>query len=485
MTHYSPGYDWDIFISYPHEADAPGVENTGWVSKFCELFINRISLKTRHDPHIYYDKKQLGASDHLNNDILAAARKSFIFVPILSPRYFAPDKFAWKELKAFCSSGDVAGRIYPIYIEPVARPDRDPAVREIKENKFYKGEDDNTATLTPPEYFVDLQHIAGQIVRRLRPPSLAVPGKTVWLAEREASLKDEWEQMRSYLEDQLKLHVLPTEDYRGDNEALHAAVESDLKAADIFIQLLSPGDEAAHRVEQPNEISRAQLQSDAAKRENRRRQNGSVNGGQSSSRLLQWRKPVKPGIFIHWNEELMNGPDVIAGSLTDLRAAIIAKFDEVQKLERPADGNGHVEKKLLFINAAKDDKDIADDLLQRAIKLLSDNPLWTAKRSPYDGSPEELQLALDDNLALCNAVWLIYGRLRAPWVDRQLSYFSKISSRRKTPLAKEKRPILLVPPSEPRRDIFYSPVDNKTVDLQNGITDDGVRELIDQLVSAR
>jgi hypothetical protein len=488
VTHYSPDCDWDIFISYPNEADVPGVDNAGWVSTFCNYFKNKISLKTRHDVRTYYDREQLGASDHLESDILKAARKSFIFVPILSPRYFAQGKFAWQELKAFCEGRDVTGRIFPIYIEPVARPDRDPSVRGLKENKFYKGQGDRTATLAPNEYIVELQHIAGQIVRRLSPVA-TLSGKTIWLAEREASLKEEWEQIRGYLEDELRLNVLPAYDYPADPERLRSEVESDLKKADIFVQLLSPEDEVLHHDEHPGDISRAQLQSDAAKRENQRRWKDNGNGGQRISGLLQWRKPVRPGIFKYWNEALLNGPDVIAGSLADLKLDIVAKFEELKKPEvveekKAPDGNAQVEKKLLFINAAQDDKAIADDLFQRALKLLGNNPLWTAKRSPYEGTPEELQQALDDNLALCNAVWLVYGRLRASWVDRQLSYFSKILPRRKAPLAKEQRPILLVPPSEPR-DIFYSSADNLTVNLQNGITDDSVRELIDQIVRTR
>lgn len=488
MTHYSPGYDWDIFISYPNEADAPGIDNAGWVSTFCRHFKNKIELKTRHEVRIYHDREHLGASDHLETDILNAARKSFILVPILSPRYFAQGKFAWQELQVFCKGRDVTGRIYPIYIEPVARLDRDPSVRGLKENAFYKGKGDRTATLAPHEYIVELQHIAGQIVRRLNPPA-TLSEKTVWLAEREVSLKEEWGQIRSYLEDELHLSVLPANDYPADAEQFNNELELDLKKADIFLQLLSPEDEALHHDEHPEEISRAQLQSDAAKLEDQRRQKADGGHGHRPSRLLQWRKPVRPGIFKYWNGALLNGTDVIAGSLSDLKVEIVAKFEELKKPEvmeekKALDGNGRVEKKLLFINAAQDDKAIADDLFQRALKLLHNDPHWTAKRSPYDGTPEELQQALDDNLALCNAVWLVYGRLRASWVDRQLSYFSKISPRRKAPLAKEQRPILLVPPSEPR-DIFYSSDDNLTVDLQNGITDDSVRQLIDQIVRTR
>jgi hypothetical protein len=61
---------------------------------------------------------------------------------------------------------------------------------------------------------------------------------------------------------------------------------------------------------------------------------------------------------------------------------------------------------------------------------------------------------------------------------------NKSIANRKAPLDMAKRPILLVPP--PRsRDINWSTIDNRTIDWQDGITDERIKQLVDELVADR
>jgi hypothetical protein len=291
---YVEGYEWDIFISYPHEANERGVDDLGWVTQFHKHLKQEIDLRTDRDVKIYFDNKHFAGNQSVEKDLLEAARNSYLFLPILSPRYIASNKFTLRELNEFCSVGNIAGRIFVIDLLPVPRMKRPEALRSLKENKFYKGEGDRTAQLDPPEYIVDLRYLTGDIKRQLEPAPKTVPGKTVWLAEKEDDINAEWQQIREYLEDTLHLSVLPHKCYPLDDMGLRAAVEADLARSDVFIQLLSPQDEADYINQHPNQPSRAQLQSDAATRECKKRGN----------RLLQWRKPAKPDAFKSWNKAL-------------------------------------------------------------------------------------------------------------------------------------------------------------------------------------
>jgi hypothetical protein len=473
-------FDWDIFISYPREINQPGAADIEWVSEFYRLLKQEIQERTSGDLRIYFDEEHFKSNDHLMQDVLTAARRSFIFMPILSPRYVAPNKFTLKELEAFCDGGDTKGRIVSVELLPV--PNRPAVLYGPKRNTFYRMVKGTAIKLSPvdhrPDYFTTLQTIAEHIAQLLQSRQSAVAesgGKTAWLAEKPDGLNSEWERIRSYLEKELRLRVLPEEDYPADADGLRSEAAKDLESADIFVQLLSPEDEASHREDYPDKLSRGQLQSDAAKAVCTKR----------GERLLQWRKPVKQSAYKHWDASLLNSREVVAGSLADFEAAIAAKFDELQKREQGKPKQAReIEKSVLLINAARDDEEIAKALMEQACAALESNAHWTAKRVPMEGSPQELEDALDDNLAACDAVWFVYGRAFSSWVDRQLLRCKRIASVRGAPIGKDQRAILLVPP--PRsRDIPWPKTENVMVDLQNGISDERVRALIDKLPPGR
>src|SRR5215472_13812050 len=116
---YVPGFRWDLFISYPRESDERDSHDFEWVNEFHRLLCREINERLPSNAEIYFDRQSFEAADHLDHDLLKAARGAALFVPIVSPRFVAPGKFTLKELEAFCESGNVTNRIVTIELLPV------------------------------------------------------------------------------------------------------------------------------------------------------------------------------------------------------------------------------------------------------------------------------------------------------------------------------------------------------------------------------
>src|ERR1700710_772604 len=99
---YVPGFEWDIFISYPRESDERDSQDFEWVNEFHRILQKEIGerIPDNQGARIFFDRREFGASD-VESQILTAARSSALFLPILSPRFVAPGKFTLKELDAF------------------------------------------------------------------------------------------------------------------------------------------------------------------------------------------------------------------------------------------------------------------------------------------------------------------------------------------------------------------------------------------------
>src|SRR5262249_20141241 len=155
-----------------------------------------------------------------------------------------------------------------------------------KRNKFYIMEGKIPIKLTPrsPEYATQLQVVAEEIkhvLQKMRGDTEEKKklfyGKTVSLAEKEEDVDHQWELIRAYLRD-LGASVLPVEGTYPDSELeFSSAFKADLAKAHLFIQLLSPVDEAIRSKD--GKSSRARLQYSLAMNDARQ------------IPIMQWRKP--------------------------------------------------------------------------------------------------------------------------------------------------------------------------------------------------
>lgn len=423
---YIPGFEWDIFISYPRESDERDANEFEWVNEFHRILDKEINerLPDRLGPKIYFDRRQFAASHSLESELLEAARHSALFVPIVSPRFVAPGKFTLRELEAFCGSGDVAKRIVTIELLPVSNEDGRPkALQGPKRSTFFVREEGRPIKLTPrserygDRYATQLQIVAEDIKDALqemrRNAGAAVQegkkpfaGTTVLLAEREENVDTDWEDVRGMLRD-FGAAILPAEGrYPADDAEFARALDTDVKSASLFVQLLSPFDEANYWVE--GRSSRAQLQYRAA--------------AKSTRPILQWRKPIalKPDALKHWDKELMEGPNVITLGLEEFKREIKKKLVEVTAPAKPQ-ATRAANKPYVYITADDPDLDYALQFKEAAESTLklSDCDIIAAT---------DRRANFEEAIKITDIIIFLYGSGNPEFVDNWLRQYAKLKA---------------------------------------------------------
>jgi len=471
---YVGGFKHDIFVSYAHADDLADPQGIQWITEF-QVFLKRAVKQhlAGHEPDVFFDALDLHAN-HPIETVLANARQSAIFLPIISPSY-VERPWPKDELQAFCETVATSDRIFAVELLPPIGdyPDQ---LRVLNRKAFWwKDEKQGSAPRKcTPKYesetytnnVYDVAYLIANRLRELQPanPSSAGPpkhaaGKTVLLAEVTDDLRRTRRQVRDYLE-QYDFAVLPTRDYPEEPADFVKAFEADLAQADLFVQLLSevrsPVDIMGPEAAQPT--SRGQYQYDAAKRRN--------------LPSHQWRSPdVDPSSVAHHDQSLLAGPQVMAMGLQEF-------MKEIKKtLERPAPEPSKKKQMgdFIFINADHSDRNLADDLLS----LFDDKSDWVVMAPLFSGTADQILEDLEANLRDCAGLLLIYGNSGPPWVRAQLRRYSKLEKSREQP--PRLKSIVLGPPApKSERDLGSSGGFTK-LDCQNGLTQEHFRQIVEEL----
>jgi tetratricopeptide (TPR) repeat protein len=136
MASLTPGYEYDIFISYRQK------DNKGdrWVSEFVEALKTELESTFKEEISVYFD---INPHDGLleTHDVDASLKeklKCLVFIPVISRTYCDPKSFAWEhEFKAFVGQasqdqfglevklpdGNFAFRVLPIRIHDLEKRD--------------------------------------------------------------------------------------------------------------------------------------------------------------------------------------------------------------------------------------------------------------------------------------------------------------------------------------------------------------------------
>jgi hypothetical protein len=431
MAYVRGNYDWDIFISYSRLADEPGVDDLKWVTEFERHLRLGISqrLPSKDPVKIYFDERDFGVADHLSQHLLEAARKSFLFLPIVSPRYVAPDTFTMQELDAFCQAGDVSKRIVIIELLPVGADDGRPAALQgPHRNDFYVTEHKTPMILMPTsmkysdDYYTRVARVAEETKGLLQKerlknggkvsPSGKKPfsGKTALLAEKEGGVDREWGHIRDWLHD-FGVNVLPDEKYdTSDDMKFTQEFETNLKKADLFIQLLSPVDEVNHWTKhQKEKPSRARLQYDVASK------------NAKCVPILQWRKPIEISLeaFKGYDKDLLEGSQVVAVGLEPFKAEIKKKLDEL--VAPPAIVRQPTGKPYVYITADDADLSLAlelKDTLESKLKLTDSCEIIAAAKNRSKNFGETIKVA--------DAAVFVYGQGNPEFIDLWLSKYAQL-----------------------------------------------------------
>jgi len=152
---------------------------------------------------------------------------------------------------------------------------------------------------------------------------------------------------------------------------------------------------------------------------------------------------------------------------------------EIKKtLDRPApefDASKEQQGEILFINADRSDKELADKL----VEAFEGNAEWMAVEPLFEGPADQILEDLEENLKECAALLLVYGNSTPPWVRAQLRRYNKVEKSRKEPL--RLKTIVLGPPApKTERDLGASGRFTK-LDCQNGFTTEHLHRILAEL----
>lgn len=418
----------DVFVSYAHVDNEPLYPSKhGWVSVLVDNLGRCLAkrLGRREAFSNWYDRHQLKGNQGIADHIPEQARRSAVFVAVLSPGY-AASEFCLRELAAFLDShaGEAAERLFVVEHMPLADAQPMPeAFRDIRKYRFYKLDHDQIPrTFAQPEplpdereYFQKIDDIARDIAHKLADNAARKPAKpTVLVAEVTDDLEARRDDVLRYL-DQAGIDVLPQSCYRRVRDEFEHAFSSDLKKCSTFVQLLGPLAGKRPR-DVPDGFGWLQLQ--LAQR--------------ARLPVLQWRSPDLDVTQVEFTEHrrLLELETVRAVPFEDFKRTIVEQVQASikQSTAPPPQPNNT----MLFINADAADRANAD-----AIKsLLGGRFGWAVPLALYDedARPDELQADMEHNLINFEGMVIVYGAARPAWVSSQLQLYRKLAPRRqKTP----------------------------------------------------
>ena len=245
-------------------------------------------------------------------------------------------------------------------------------------------------------------------------PPHAGPGdrRGVYLADVPDDLIEPREDLRRFL-DQQGYRVLPAQAhyFPGDSEQLHSAIDADLNACVLFLQVL--GATVAHR---PEGFVTPSIQLRRARA--------------VGLPVLQWRSPdlVLDRVANPEQRDLLAAPEVVASPLEPFKQQILRKLPPPRPPPAAADagvdaGGHHADGRLIFINASRDDRDLA-----RRLSALIERRRGLVYAMPLDhGAPEQIRGDLEGNLRDADAILLLYGQSPTAWVREQLRRAFKVT----------------------------------------------------------
>ncbi len=422
---YLDGYEFDIFVSYARDNNAPNVgEKIGWVTHFYTQFEKclRDMLKGRERLKIFFDDYQ---NNFTTDDFIDKVSKSAIIIVIGSPAYFDENHFSVAELNAFMATAASADRVFVVEYLPLDNEASYPSsVRTVLRKPFYERVEGSVRPLfvTETDKFWgriwDMANLVKARIDRFLSPRASsqiaqvtkTNAKTVLMAQVTGDLVEERYQVVRYLE-QFGVTVLPSRDYPADGQAFHRAFVDDLNATDIFVQLLGPlGGTALPGMDR----SPTQYQYEQA-----------IQRGKT---IFQWRKPGFNPADIRDSKyrNMVVGESVLACGLEEFKGQLKTSATAVDKQQRARRSS------LVFINV--DQRDVE---LGRAFQRACNDFNVTTALPIFDGSAADAPAKtsrsdLEENLIDCEVLVLMCNNAPTDWVRGQLRNFSKIKAHRES-----------------------------------------------------
>lgn len=491
---FVPGCEHDIFVSYAHVDDMPfpGTEK-GWVTTLVETLRILLAQKLgRRDSYSLWMDHQLSRHEKLTPEILSNLQRSATLLVILSPGYLASE-WCLREKDSFLASlagSPLSGsRIFLIERDKVDYEERPEQFEDLLGYRFWvqEGEGEPVQILGVPQpdpsnprqlrYFDELTRVCANLadeLKRLKQASASAPaGSTgatgeaatttaqadtraaVFLAEATDDLDEKTSGLRRMLE-QAGYRVLPETWYPRDPEAYREAVDADLAASELFVQLLSelPGKKPPGM---PEGYVRAQHQRAVA----------------AGKPVLQWRSPALDPASVEDAEyrTFLESETVMAVSMEEFKRTVVERVAAaVEDEPEPAPAAGE---SLVFVDADAGDLELAaavgEALERRGLAFSLPMP---------GGSPAEVREDLEQNLLYSDALVVVWGAASGRWVRNQLLLLRKVAWKRERPL---KAVALLQGPPAGKEPLGLGLPHLVTVDCSAGFDEQALAPLLEAL----
>ncbi len=492
---FVPGFEHDIFVSYAHVDDVPllGVE-IGWVTTLVENLKRCLPpfLHRTHDFSLWYDH-ELARHVTITPEILDTLEKSATLLVILSHGYLESE-WCRRECDAFWQKvkdrPEAKTNVFIVELQSVPLNERPRALSDRLPHKFWSvpvgSKEPRVLGYPTPvpkqdqEYYNKLEDLArelGEELLRLRNKA-ETPGAagasqpsettdeanshlTVYLADPTDDLDLRWDEVKRYLE-QVGVRVLPEVLYPREETEFLKSVERDLKQSLLFAQLLSdvPG-----KKPDPSSGTFASLQHRLAK--------------EAGMPILQWRDPSLSVESVADAEQqaLLGGETVLAVDLETFKQQLHERaMSEKKKREKPKVGDAAGPEPFVFVDADKDDRDIADALCNI---LEQSGCCWAQPIHEGVRDPKRVRQDLESYMLLCDGLIVVYGGISYWWVREQLAQWRKMTYLR------ERRPkaeaVYEGPPPESKQPLGFGSPNMHVIDCRHGLCQDKLQSFLDAL----
>ncbi|MCP4690264.1 MAG: TIR domain-containing protein [Desulfobacterales bacterium] len=436
-------FEYHVFISYAHiDNQTLTKEQEGWISVLHRALEIRLAQLLGERPAIWRDPKLKG-NDQFDQEIIESLYKALSMVAVLSPGYIGSE-WCIREIKSFIEAAVESGglvfdnksRLFKVIKTklPLEKHPReiqnllgyeffsiDPETNRIKE--FNRG----FGSYIEPEYMDRIEDLATDIRELLEvyrsmktgsdAPEAPSSGVTVYLAETTHDLQPELDDVRRELRSRGHT-VLPDRPLPSLGPELEKNVREDLARCALSIHLIG-----AFRGVVPEAADRSNVEMQLALA-------GEFSGKKAGFTRMIWMprdlrvKDERQKALVNSLEKgalLQPGDDLLKVPVEDLKTAILDKLDHIT-------GDDEEEWKdecdLTRIYLVYDQRDLdaiqplEDFLFDREYEVL--HPLFTGDESDISEEHRE-------NLRICDAVLIYYGRANEVWLRGKLRDLRKAS----------------------------------------------------------
>ncbi len=440
---YLRGFEEDIFISYAHVDDEPLAEGQrGWISSFHRALEIRLGQLLGDKPAVWRDETKLRGNDYFEDKIVLSMPKIGVLVSVLTPRY-VKSEWCMKEIKEFYRVAQQMGgvsieakaRIFKVIKTPVPPERHPPELQGMLGYEFYQLD---PRTGNAREFILDfgssadrnywdkLNDLVYDIYHLLEtlnnhtpgatlPPDIQV-GPTVFLAETTSDLYLERDKIkRELLERGCK--VVPDQPLPLHAVEFERAVRAALERSKLSIHLIGSNYGLIPEAAADSVVS---LQNRLAAERSR---------APEFERLI-WLPPnlavnderqQKFVAYLQNDSTAQAGAELLETSIEELKTVIA---DKLRQLDRPVPGEPLIRDDVQRIYLIYDQQDaeaaapLEEYLFNQGYEVLT--PLTEG---------EEAQVRADhkENLLLCDAVLIYYGRAGEPWLRTKLLDLRKMA----------------------------------------------------------